>query len=107
MGIAADLAIIIVAALIGGMVAQLLRQPLIVGYILAGVIVGPYTGGVTISAKALMQARSFGLHPFQVAAMQRKLVAERMRAREHQFQFAAHTVHYTDECGMFTITRVQ
>jgi hypothetical protein len=54
-----------------------------------------------------MQARSFGLHPFQVAAMQRKLVAERMRAREHQFQFAAHTVHYTDECGMFTITRVQ
>ena len=64
-------------------------------------------GGVTISAKALMQARSFGLHPFQVAAMQRKLVAERMRAREHQFQFAAHTVHYTDECGLFTITRVQ
>ena len=49
MGIAADLAIIIVAALIGGLVAQLLRQPLIVGYILAGVIVGPYTGGVTIS----------------------------------------------------------
>jgi CPA2 family monovalent cation:H+ antiporter-2 len=49
MGIAADLAIIIVAALIGGMVAQLLRQPLIVGYILAGVIVGPHTGVVTIS----------------------------------------------------------
>ncbi len=49
MGIAADLAIIIVAALIGGLVAQLLRQPLIVGYILAGVIVGPYTGGITIS----------------------------------------------------------
>jgi CPA2 family monovalent cation:H+ antiporter-2 len=49
MGIAADLAIIIVAALIGGLVAQLLRQPLIIGYILAGVIVGPYTGGITIS----------------------------------------------------------
>ena len=64
-------------------------------------------GGVAISPEARMQARSFGLHPFQVAAMRRKLVAERMRAREHQFQFAAHTVHYTDECGMFTITRVQ
>ena len=50
MGIAADLAIIVVAALIGGMIAQLLRQPLIVGYILAGVIVGPYTGGITVSA---------------------------------------------------------
>lgn len=50
MGIAADIAIIIVAALIGGLVAQYLRQPLIVGYILAGVIVGPYTGGVTVGS---------------------------------------------------------
>lgn len=50
MGIAADIAIIIVAALIGGLVAQFLRQPLIVGYILAGVIVGPYTGGVTVGS---------------------------------------------------------
>lgn len=50
MGIAADLVIIVVAALIGGLVAQLLRQPLIVGYILAGVIVGPYTGGITVGS---------------------------------------------------------
>ncbi|RIK43796.1 MAG: portal protein [Chloroflexi bacterium] len=49
MGIAADIAIIIVAALLGGLVAQRLRQPLILGYILAGVVVGPYTGGVTVS----------------------------------------------------------
>jgi len=49
MGIAADIAIILVAALIGGLVAQRLRQPLIVGYILAGVAVGPYTGGVTVT----------------------------------------------------------
>lgn len=48
MGIAADIAIIIVAAQIGGFAAQLLRQPLIVGYILAGIIVGPFTGGVTV-----------------------------------------------------------
>ncbi len=48
MGIAADIAIIIVAALLGGLLAQRLRQPLIVGYILAGVIVGPYTGGMTV-----------------------------------------------------------
>jgi len=49
MGIAADIAIIVVAALLGGMVAQWLRQPLILGYILAGVMVGPYTGGVTVT----------------------------------------------------------
>lgn len=49
MGIAADIAIIVVAALIGGFVAQRFGQPLILGYILAGVVVGPHTGGITIS----------------------------------------------------------
>ncbi len=49
MGIAADIAIIVVAALIGGLIAQLLKQPLILGYILAGVLVGPHTGGITIT----------------------------------------------------------
>ncbi len=48
MGIAADIAIIVVAGLIGGLIAQQLRQPLILGYILAGVIVGPFTAGITI-----------------------------------------------------------
>lgn len=49
MGIAADIAIIVVASLVGGLVAQRLKQPLILGYILAGVLVGPYTGGVTVT----------------------------------------------------------
>lgn len=48
MGIAADIAIIIVAGLIGGLIAQRLKQPLILGYILAGVAVGPFTGGITV-----------------------------------------------------------
>lgn len=49
MGIAADLAIILVAALLGGYLAQRLHQPLILGYIVAGVLVGPHTGGVTVT----------------------------------------------------------
>ncbi|MBF0101153.1 MAG: cation:proton antiporter [Desulfobacterales bacterium] len=49
MGIAADIAIIVVAALLGALIAQKLKQPLILGYILAGVFVGPYTGGVTVT----------------------------------------------------------
>ncbi len=48
MGIATDLVIIVVIGLIGGLIAQRLRQPLILGYILAGVVVGPYTGGITV-----------------------------------------------------------
>lgn len=43
MGIAADLAIVIVASLAGGLVAQFLRQPLILGYILGGVLIGPHS----------------------------------------------------------------
>ncbi len=49
MGIAADIAIIVVAALLGGFIAQRLNQPLILGYIIAGILVGPYTGGVTVT----------------------------------------------------------
>ena len=49
MGIAADIAIILVAALLGGLIAQRLRQPLILGYIVAGIFVGPYTGGITVT----------------------------------------------------------
>ncbi len=48
MGIAADIAIILVAALLGGFAAQRLGQPLLLGYIVAGVLVGPYTGGPTV-----------------------------------------------------------
>lgn len=48
MGIAADIAIILVAALAGGLIAHRMGQPLLIGYILAGVLVGPYTGGVHV-----------------------------------------------------------
>ncbi|MFZ5765926.1 MAG: cation:proton antiporter [Thermodesulfobacteriota bacterium] len=48
MGVAADIVIIVVAALLGALLAQALRQPFILGYILAGIVVGPHTGGVTI-----------------------------------------------------------
>jgi monovalent cation:H+ antiporter-2, CPA2 family len=49
-GIAGDIALILVAALLGGLVARRLGLPLILGYILAGVAVGPNTGGPTVSS---------------------------------------------------------
>jgi CPA2 family monovalent cation:H+ antiporter-2 len=49
MGIAADVAIIITAGFLGGVVAQRLKQPLILGYIAAGIVLGPVTGGALIS----------------------------------------------------------
>jgi CPA2 family monovalent cation:H+ antiporter-2 len=48
MELVADLALIFFAALAGGFLAQRFGQPLIVGYILAGVAVGPFTGGPTV-----------------------------------------------------------
>lgn len=48
MGIAGDIALIVVAALLGGVVAQRLGLPLILGYIVAGVLVGPNTPGPTV-----------------------------------------------------------
>src|SRR5918996_5565209 len=48
MALVADLSLVLLAALFGGFLAQRLRQPLMVGYVLAGVIVGPFTGGLTV-----------------------------------------------------------
>jgi CPA2 family monovalent cation:H+ antiporter-2 len=48
MDFVADLTLVLVAALMGGYLAQRFGQPLIVGYIVAGVVVGPFTGGPTV-----------------------------------------------------------
>jgi CPA2 family monovalent cation:H+ antiporter-2 len=47
-GIAADFVLILVAGLIGGIFARVLGLPLLVGYVIAGVFVGPHTGGPTV-----------------------------------------------------------
>ena len=49
MGIATDIILLIVVAFFLGVLLQRLGQPLILGYILAGVVLGPYTGGLTVS----------------------------------------------------------
>ena len=48
MALVADLSLVLLAALAGGFLAQRLGQPLMVGYVLAGVLVGPFTGGLTV-----------------------------------------------------------
>lgn len=48
MGIAGDIALILVAAFLGGLIAQRLGLPLILGYVVAGVLLGSDTGGPTV-----------------------------------------------------------
>ena len=49
MGITTDIILLVLAAFFCGLLMQRLRQPLILGYILAGVLLGPHTGGLTIT----------------------------------------------------------
>jgi len=44
-----DLATVFLAAVAGGVLARLTRQPLILGYVLGGIVIGPFTPGPTIS----------------------------------------------------------
>ena len=44
-----DLAYVFLAAIAGGMLAWKLRQPIILGYVLAGIVIGPFTPGPTVT----------------------------------------------------------
>ena len=44
-----DLAYVFIAAVLGGASAYLLRQPLILGYVFGGILIGPFTPGPSIS----------------------------------------------------------
>lgn len=46
---ATDLFIVIAAGFCGGVLARLLRQPLVLGYLVAGIAVGPHTGGISVA----------------------------------------------------------
>ena len=50
MELVADLALVLLAALVGAFLAQRLGQPLIVGYIVAGIVIGPFTAGPTVGS---------------------------------------------------------
>ena len=50
-----DLAYVFGAAVVGGAAAKALKQPLILGYLLGGVLVGPFTPGPTVSEPHVFQ----------------------------------------------------
>ncbi len=50
-----DLAYVFVGAVAGGFIARKLRQPAILGYVLAGILVGPFTPGPTLSEMHVLE----------------------------------------------------
>src|SRR3954471_9442397 len=53
-----DLALVMIVAAIVTVLFRRLRQPVVLGYILAGVIIGPHTPGVLISDQHAIQTLS-------------------------------------------------
>jgi monovalent cation:H+ antiporter-2, CPA2 family len=56
-----NLAEAIAAGLAGGLLARLLRLPVIVGYLVAGVVIGPYTPGIFADVKTVSPVANLGV----------------------------------------------
>ena len=55
------IAILVTAALVGGLVAHRLRQPLILGYLVIGVVVGPHVTGMVGELEIVEVAATMGV----------------------------------------------
>lgn len=55
MGIAGDIIIVIVFGLAAGLIFNMIKLPPIIGYIIAGIVIGPFTGGITVSDLARVE----------------------------------------------------
>ncbi|WP_437476899.1 cation:proton antiporter [Sorangium sp. So ce1014] len=60
-GLLAHLVTALGAALLGAAVALRLRQPLIIGYVLAGVAIGPFTPGIIGDTQAITELAELGI----------------------------------------------
>ena len=56
-----SIAILLAAALVGGMIAHRLRQPVILGYLVVGVVVGPYALGLVSDLVLIEAAATMGV----------------------------------------------
>src|SRR5687767_5539440 len=63
-----DLGIALAAALIGGVLARALKMPVLVGYLVAGLVVGPHTPGPHTASVAQVSELGVALLMFAVGA---------------------------------------
>lgn len=57
----AHLGVALAAALVGGIIARALRLPLLVGYLVAGIVVGPHTPGVVANEESVHSVATLGV----------------------------------------------
>jgi len=56
-----DIAVALVAAFLGGAIARVVKLPPVVGYMLAGVVIGPYTPGYAADVNTISQLAELGV----------------------------------------------
>src|SRR5262245_12655618 len=56
-----DLALAVLTAFVGGVIAQRLRQPVILGYLVAGVVIGPFSPGPTVDSHTVQVLAEIGV----------------------------------------------
>ncbi len=56
-----NMGIVLVAALLGGLVARALRLPVLIGYLLAGIAIGPYTPGIIAQEATVKSVADLGV----------------------------------------------
>ncbi|HZO90895.1 MAG TPA: cation:proton antiporter [Chthonomonadaceae bacterium] len=56
-----DLGVALVAALLGGLLARALRLPVLIGYLAAGIVVGPHTPGIVAKTEAVGSVAELGV----------------------------------------------
>lgn len=56
-----NIAVALVAAFIGGLIARRLGLPTIVGYLLAGIVIGPFTPGYVGDTETISQLAELGV----------------------------------------------
>jgi len=61
LGIVGDLSIVLGAALVGGLAAYLLKQPVILGYLVVGVVIGPFGLGLLQDLTTVQSLADFGV----------------------------------------------
>ena len=75
-----NIAVALVAAFVGGVIARRLRLPTIVGYLLAGIVIGPFTPGFVGDIETISQLAELGAFPLRLVSCLYEYLCQAMPA---------------------------
>lgn len=81
LGFLGNFGVVLIAALLGGFFARALRQPVLIGYLIAGLFVGPHTPGINADEKAVQTTAELGIVLLMFAVGVQFSISELQRVR--------------------------